>query len=120
MEKRVKLFWRYFGSILVLVEISVYFLSIQNSLLRPIICFAFLLINALIIAYLVQVKLEVEKHNAAIDAAASAATAQKKPASEVAIPAEPAPGSFAYTLTRMVVQNLPARFSTHHNQRVAP
>jgi hypothetical protein len=91
MKKKAKKFWRHFGLILVLVEISVYFLSIQNSLLRPIVCFAFLLINALIITYLVQVKLGVEKHNAAIDAANAAAMPSKTPNNEVTIPAEAIP-----------------------------
>jgi hypothetical protein len=90
MKKKAKKFWRHFGLILVLVEISVYFLVIQNSFSRQIICFAFLLINTLIIAYLVQVKLEVEKHNAAIDAAA-AAMGTKARADIITIPAEAIP-----------------------------
>jgi hypothetical protein len=69
MEKKVKLFWRYFGSILVLVEIFTYVLLIRNPFPWQFVRLVFMLANAFIIAYLVQVKLKVEKHNAQINSA---------------------------------------------------
>ena len=68
MEKSAKLFWRYFGAILALVELVIYILLIRNPFPRQITIVTFLLINAVIIAYLLQVKLKVEKHNAQISA----------------------------------------------------
>jgi len=69
MKKSVKLFWRYFGSLLVLLEVFVYLLFIRNPFPWQFVRVAFLLVNALIIAYLVQVKRKVQKHNAQVSAA---------------------------------------------------
>jgi hypothetical protein len=67
MRKKDKLFWRYFGSILVLVEICIYLLFIRNPFPWQFVRVAFMLVNLLIVAYLVQLKLKVEKHNAQVN-----------------------------------------------------
>ena len=72
MEKKVKLFWRYFGMILVLAEIAIYLVLLRNPFPWQLVRLAFMLINSFIIAYLVQMKLKVEKHNAQINGAAEA------------------------------------------------
>jgi|GEM_PF-6687948 len=69
MEKNVKLFWRYFGSVLALVEVFVYLRFIQSPFPWPFVRVAFLLVNVLIIGYLAHVKRQVEKHNAQVNAA---------------------------------------------------
>ena len=67
MEKHVKLFWRYLGAILVLVEIAIYFVLIQNPFPWQLVRLVFMVVNSFIIAYLVHMKLKVEKHNAEIN-----------------------------------------------------
>ena len=69
MEKSVQLFWRYFGAILVLLEVCVYILAFKTPFPWQVIRIGFLLVNLFIIAYLVQVKLKVHKHNAQVNAA---------------------------------------------------
>ncbi len=68
MEKSVILFWRYFGSALALFEIAAYFLLLQYPDHWQFVRIQFLIINTIIIIYLVQAKLKVEKHNAQVDA----------------------------------------------------
>jgi hypothetical protein len=70
MEKNVKLFWRYFGPALALLEISIYLMLVQKPFTWQFIRIAFMMVNAFIIAYLLQVKLKVDKHNAQIAAPA--------------------------------------------------
>jgi len=77
MKKKDKLFWRYFGSVLVLVEICICLLLIRNPFPWLLVRLAFTLANSFIIAYLLQVKLKVEKHNALVNRAYQANTAQK-------------------------------------------
>jgi hypothetical protein len=69
MGKNVKLFWRYFGSVLALLEVFVYLHFIQSPFPWPFVRLAFLSVNVLIIGYLAHVKLQVEKHNAQVNAA---------------------------------------------------
>jgi hypothetical protein len=69
MEKSVKLFWRYFGVILVFAEVAAYVLLIRNPFSWQFIRLAFMSVNLVVIAHLVKVKLQVEKHNAAVGAA---------------------------------------------------
>ncbi len=69
MKKNDKLFWRYFGTAMVVLEVFVYLLFIRNPFPWQFVRVAFLLVNALIIAHLVQVKLKVQRHNAQVSAA---------------------------------------------------
>jgi len=69
MEKSVKLFWRYFGTILVFAEVAVYIFLVRNPFSWQFIRLAFMAVNLVIIAHLVKVKLQVEKHNAEVGAA---------------------------------------------------
>jgi uncharacterized protein YhhL (DUF1145 family) len=93
METRAKLFWRYVGPLLVAVELYNYFLLIRIPFAGEIACVASILVNSIIIMHLIQVKIGVEKHNAAIDASEQA---EKTAAPEVVaappavVPAPPA------------------------------
>jgi hypothetical protein len=66
MKKKTKLFWRYVGITLVLAETAIYLVLMRNPFPWQLVRLAFMVVNSFIIAYLVQMKLKVEKHNAQI------------------------------------------------------
>jgi hypothetical protein len=72
MEKSIKLFWRYFGSLLVFAEVAVYIFLVRSPFPWQFIRLTFMAINLIIIAHLVKVKLQVEKHNAEVNATMTA------------------------------------------------
>jgi hypothetical protein len=72
MGKKAKLFWRRVGVTLVLAEIAIYLVLLRNPFPWQLVRLAFMVVNSFIIAYLVQIKLKVEKHNAQVSGAVKA------------------------------------------------
>jgi len=64
MEKREKLFWRYFVPVLAFVEVATFLVFIRKPFLWNFIRLGFILFNGSILIYLVKLKIEVEKFNA--------------------------------------------------------
>jgi len=64
MEKREKLFWRYFVPVLAFAEVATFLVFIDKPFLWNFIRLGFILFNGSILIYLVKLKIEVEKFNA--------------------------------------------------------
>jgi len=63
MEKREKLFWRYFVPVLAFVEVATFLVFIRKPFLWNFIRLGFILCNGSILFYLVNLKIKVEKFN---------------------------------------------------------